>query len=140
MDKNKDVYVIIPGLNEEKHIANVISRTIKQGFKNVIFVDDGSKDNSVKKAVSAGATVLSHKVNLGKGSAVKTGADYAITQGAKTLVFMDSDGQHKPEEISKLLKYTQKCDVVLGYRKFNKNMPMVMRFGNWFLTLTTNIS
>jgi glycosyltransferase involved in cell wall biosynthesis len=125
------VFVIIPGLNEEKHIYDVVSRTKKQGFKNVIFIDDGSKDGSSKEAARAGAIVLRHVVNLGKGAAAKTGCDFALKKGAETIVLIDADGQHRPEEIKMLLSKLKNNDIVFGYRHLNKKMPAVMRLGNW---------
>lgn len=133
--ENDDVYVIIPGLNEEKHIADVVRRTIKKGFKNVIFVDDGSKDLSGKIAEESGATVLTHMINLGKGAAATTGCEYALKKKAKIIVLMDSDGQHKPEDIPKLLRLLNGNDIVFGSRVLHpEEQPFVMRFGNWFIS------
>jgi glycosyltransferase involved in cell wall biosynthesis len=125
------VFIIIPGLNEEKHIASVVERTKKQGFTNIIFVDDGSSDKSSSVAEKAGATVLRHIVNMGKGAAAKTGCDYALKKGATVLVLIDADGQHKPEDIKKMLKALKGKDIVFGYRKLDKNMPFTMRLGNY---------
>ncbi len=124
------IFVVIPGLNEEKHIGDVVARTRKQGFKNIIFVDDGSHDNSSNKAAEAGAIVLRHVVNMGKGAAAKTGCDYALKKGAEVLVLIDADGQHRPEEIKFLLKKLRNNDIVFGYRQLNRRMPAVMRAGN----------
>jgi UDP-N-acetylglucosamine---dolichyl-phosphate N-acetylglucosaminyltransferase len=137
--KNKNIFVVIPGYNEEQHIFNVVSRVKKQGFRNVIFVDDGSKDRSSEQAKKAGATVLRHIVNMGKGAAAKTGCDYAIKNGADILVLIDSDGQHRPEDIKKFIKKLENKDIVFGYRKLNANMPSVLRLGNWGINTASQI-
>jgi len=139
--KSKKVFIIIPGYNEEKRVGNVIKTIRHLGFKNIIFVDDGSSDKSSQIAKSAGADVLCHIINLGKGAAVKTGCDYALKQGANIIVLMDSDGQHRPEDIRRFLKKLEeeKSDIVFGYRIIDKNMPFVMKFGNWFISTATKI-
>ncbi len=136
MDKT---FIVIPGYNEEKSIQNVILRAKKQGFDKVIVVDDGSNDNTARESEEAGGTVLRHAVNLGKGAAAKTGCDYALKKGAKTIILMDADGQHKPEDIPRILKALKGKDIVFGYRKFDKKMPFVMRFGNWFINTITMV-
>lgn len=130
----KDAFIVIPGFNEEDHVQKTIMSVKKEGFENIVFVDDGSTDNTFSQALKTGAHVLRHKVNLGKGSAVKTGCDYALLKGAKKIVLMDSDGQHEAKEIKKFLKTLKGKDIVFGYRTFGKNMPLTMRLGNVFLT------
>ena len=126
------VFAVIPAHNEEKHIGNVVRQT-KKYVDNVVVVDDGSKDRTKAMAEKSKAAVLRHIVNLGKGVAVKTGCDYAVNHNADVIVIIDADAQHDPEEIPKFLQNIKKCEVVLGYRKPNKNMPLVLRFGNWFI-------
>lgn len=131
----KDVFVVLPGFNEEKHVLKTIKDIEKEGFSKVVFVDDGSADSTFKKALESNAVVLRHEINLGKGSAVKTGCDYALKRGAKIIVLMDSDGQHEAKDIKKFVKALRGKDIVFGYRHFDKKMPFTMRFGNAFLTL-----
>ncbi|MGV8163169.1 MAG: glycosyltransferase family 2 protein [Candidatus Nanoarchaeia archaeon] len=136
---NKKVFIILPGYNEEKHIREVILRTKKEGFGNIVFVDDGSRDKSSLIAEQSGAIVLRHIVNLGKGAAAKTGCEYALKKGAKIIVLMDSDGQHHPEDIKKFLKTIENKDIVFGYRKLNNKMPFVMLLGNAGINLLSHI-
>jgi len=135
------VFVVIPGHNESKHVASVIKDAKNRGFQNILFVDDGSKDDSSKKAKEAGAIVLRHKINLGKGAAVKTGCDYALKEKADIVCLMDSDGQHKARDLKRLLDklIKTKSDIAFGYRSLNKNMPLVTKFGNWFINTTTKL-
>jgi glycosyltransferase involved in cell wall biosynthesis len=133
-------YAVIPGYNEEKHIAEVISRTQKFIPKeNIIVVDDGSRDLTAAEALKAGAIVLKHIVNLGKGSALKTGCDYAIKDGATEIILLDSDGQHDPKEIPVFLSLLDGADIIFGYRKMKKSMPAVLKFGNWLIGTTIKI-
>lgn len=133
-----NTFVIIPAHDEEKHLSAVIRKT-KIYSKNIIVVDDGSKDNTSDVAKKEGVVVLKHIVNLGKGAALKTGADYAVSNGADILVFMDSDGQHDPKEISEFLKNLKGNDIVFGSRRRTKVMPFVFKFGNWFISFLSSL-
>jgi glycosyltransferase involved in cell wall biosynthesis len=137
MMKNK-VWVVIAAYNEEKNIGKVIDRT-KKFCNNIIVVDDGSRDNTYKIAKSKDVIVLRHIVNLGKGAAAKTGCGFALKKGAKVLILMDGDGQHEPKEIPKFLKALKDKDIVFGYRKFTKTMPIMFRFGNKFINIATKL-
>ncbi len=125
--------VIIPAHNESKTIANVISK-IKLYTPNILVVDDGSQDQTALQAQNAGAQVLRHRVNLGKGAALKTGCEYALQHGAKNIIALDADGQHDPKEIPHFWKALQNHDIVFGTRKVPDTMPRVLRFGNRFIS------
>ena len=129
-------FVVIPIYNEGKHIQKVISETRKY-VDNIVVVDDGSKDNTKEtlKEIQE-ITVLTHIVNLWKGSALKTGCEYAKKEGANKIVVLDGDGQHDPKEIPYFLNKLDNHDIVFGCRKRSNVMPFVFRFGNWFLTKT----
>jgi len=128
----KKLFAVIPAHNEEKHILEIVKKT-KKYINNVVVVDDGSKDRTVEMAEKANAIVLKHIVNLGKGAALKTGCDYALKNKADILVVIDADAQHDPKEIPRFLDGLKKYKVVLAYRKINRDMPLVLRFGNWFI-------
>ena len=128
----QDVWVVLPGYNESARIADVI-RQVKRYCDQVLVVDDGSKDSTPDSAKAAGAQVISHITNLGKGSALRTGCDYALKNGASQIVVMDSDGQHEPSEIPKFLAELENKDVVVGCRRWNSSMPFVMKVGNFGL-------
>lgn len=130
------VWVVIPASNEEKHIKEVIKNT-KKFTNNILVVDDGSKDKTSIIAEKSGAFVLRHIVNLGKGSALKTGCEYAVKKGAEKIVVLDADGQHDPKEIPEFVKALDNADIVFGYRRLNKKMPLILRFGNWFIFFMT---
>lgn len=132
------VAAIIPAYNEEKHIAEVIFGT-KHYVKDVFVVDDGSKDNTIEHAKNAGAILLHHIVNMGKGVALKTG--FEATKDYDIVITLDGDAQHDPKEISRFLKTLeeQQADIVIGGRQLNANMPFVFRFGNYLLYKTFHL-
>lgn len=133
-------YVIIPAYNEGEKVAEVIAK-VKNYTDKIIVVDDGSVDDTYTFAKEQGATVLKHKVNLGKGAALKTGCDYALMKGAEKLVVIDADGQHQPEEIPTFLAELDNNDIVFSYRKEAKVMPFVLKFGNTIInTILRKIS
>lgn len=120
-----NVWIIVPGLNEEKYISTVLKKVLKQS-KNIIVVDDGSQDKMAIIAQKLTPHVLCHSINLGKGAALKTGCEYAFkTLKADAVIFMDSDDQHDPEELSLFYKALESSDVVFGVRAFDDKMPLV---------------
>ncbi|MEM2984506.1 MAG: glycosyltransferase family 2 protein, partial [Candidatus Jordarchaeaceae archaeon] len=97
------VVCVSPAYNEEKTVAKVVQAALKYS-EGVIVVDDGSTDSTYEEAKKAGATIVRHYRNLGKGVALKTGFKAALEMGADVVVVLDADLQHDPQEISKLLK------------------------------------
>lgn len=136
MEKGK-IWAVIPAHNEQKNIAEIVIKT-KKYVDRVLVVDDGSTDNTVELAEKANAIVLKHVVNLGKGAALKTGCDFAVKSGAKCIVVLDADSQHKPEDIPRFVEKLSKYDVVFSYRKESSKMPAVLKFGNWFISSIVN--
>ncbi|PIR66396.1 MAG: glycosyltransferase family 2 protein [Parcubacteria group bacterium CG10_big_fil_rev_8_21_14_0_10_36_14] len=115
-------FVIIPAYNEASVIADTI-RDVQKFYKDIVVVDDGSKDKTSKIAEIAGVKVLRHILNRGQGAALRTGINYALKQGADVVVTYDADGQFEAEEISRLCHpvINGKCDVVLGSRFLSGN-------------------
>jgi len=123
------VYVVIPAYNEESMISEVIHR-VKKFTKNIIVVDDGSKDKTSKVDKKAGAFVLRHKINLGQGAARMTGCEAAWRMGAEVVVTLDADGQHNPIHISKFVKkIAEGYDIVFGQRNLKSGIPLDRRLG-----------
>jgi len=85
----------IPCFNEERAIGSVALKTRKH-VDDVLVVDDGSTDNTVKVATEAGATVVSHEVNKGYGAAIRCCFNYAKEHDVDTMIILDGDGQHDP--------------------------------------------
>ncbi len=128
---NKKIFVVIPAYNETAKIAEVVM-SVKEIITNIIVVDDASEDQTAEIAERAGADVLEHLINRGQGAALKTGIDYAVKCGADIIVTFDADGQHKAEEMMRLVDPVAKgeVDAVLGSRflgNLPQNMPMTRR-------------
>lgn len=134
----KKIYCVIPAYNEIKHISDIINRS-KKFCDYVIVVDDGSLDNTFEIAQKAGADTLRLSINMGKGTALKTGCEYAIHHGADIIIFIDADGQHDPSDIPKFVAQLETSDIVFAYRIFNQKMPLVFRFGNKVINKTIRI-
>jgi glycosyltransferase involved in cell wall biosynthesis len=117
--KNKPkIYIVIPAYNEENSISGVIKDLKKHNYHNIIVVDDGSTDNTLKIARQAGAIVVRHPINLGQGAALRTGMDLALELGVDLIVTFDADGQHMARDINKLIKpvISKEVDIALGSR------------------------
>lgn len=131
-----DVWVVVPAFNEESRLGSVLDN-LKKITSNIIVVDDGSKDNTTNVAKSKKVKVITLLPNQGKGVAVRTGMDAAVESGAKILISIDSDGQHRPSDIPKLVRklVNENLDIVFTYRPRDKKMPSHKRFGNWGLNM-----
>jgi glycosyltransferase involved in cell wall biosynthesis len=124
-------YAIVPAYNEEKNIYEIVKRLRKMKFK-VIVVDDGSKDRTYELAKKAGAIVLRHKTNKGKGEALKTAFEFVRKRKIKNFVIIDADLQYLPEEARKILEPIKRgeADLVMGYRNW-REVPFRHKLGNF---------
>lgn len=129
-----EIVIIIPAYNEEAKIQEVVKEAIKHG--DVIVVDDGSTDNTSILAEKAGATVIKHRKNKGKGAAIKTGVKRIINKGYDVIVLMDGDGQHDPQHIESLASRVDGAQMVIGSRFMDdtSKMPLHRRFSNRITT------
>lgn len=135
------ITAILPAFNEEVAIGSVVLRTRLHADR-VIVIDDGSTDRTAEVAALAGAEVLRHPQNKGKGAALKTG--FEAINGTGIIVAMDTDGQHNPADIPKLIEpiIRGEADVVNGSRYLNgngKNTPLYRRIGQKVLDSATNL-
>jgi glycosyltransferase involved in cell wall biosynthesis len=110
-----EISIIIPVFNEAETLASLIEKIheLKLARAEIIIVDDGSTDGSAEIALNAGASVIRHPYNIGNGAAVKSGIRGAR---GKFILLMDGDGQHKPEDIPKLLAEASSYHMVVGSR------------------------
>jgi len=137
----QNTIAIIPCYNEERSIGSVILKT-KRFVNEVLVVDDGSSDETKRIAKEAGASVISHKKNRGKGAAIRTGFQYALQNDFDYVVTIDGDGQHNPLEIPALLENVMYNghDVSIGFRVGNDSeMPLWRRVGKRVLDYTTSM-
>ncbi len=136
---------IIPALNAERTLANVVKATLAQ-TPDVLVIDDGSTDRTSDVARDAGATVLRHDVNRGKGAALKTGFAYALERNSEAVLTLDADGQHLPGEIPKFLAEWQRsrADLIIGGRAhlFQHMLPRrrnANRFSAWCISKAAGV-
>ncbi len=129
--------IVLPAKNEANGLRKVLPQIRAQyPDAELIVVDDGSTDDTVPVAISNGARVVKHLRSLGNGAAVKTGARAA---NGDVLVFMDSDGQHRPEDIARLLaELDNGYDMVVGARSLasqaGAHRAIANTFYNWLAT------
>ena len=125
-NKMPSIVALLPAYNEEVSIGSVVLRT-KQYADRVVVIDDGSRDRTAEVAAMAGAEVLHHSKNQGKGAALKTG--FGSVNGDSVIVTIDTDGQHNPDDIPCLAKLilTGEADMESGSRYLNgdgKDTPL----------------
>jgi glycosyltransferase involved in cell wall biosynthesis len=133
--------VAIPCFNEELAIGSMVLQA-KPYATDVLVVDDGSADRTAEVAKLAGAQVIVHPKNAGKGKAVQNAFKYAHDKGYDALVLMDGDGQHDPREIPLMLKALAdpEVDLALGFRFGDKTeMPGWRRAGKRVLDYATAV-
>jgi glycosyltransferase involved in cell wall biosynthesis len=126
------VAAVIPAYNEATRIRPVIENVIRQGIPAVV-IDDGSGDETSEVATDAGATVIRHPGNRGKGEALKTAFRYAVERNLEAIVTLDGDGQHDPAEIPRLVAEAERkaADIVVGCRMDDvASMPLIRKGTN----------
>ncbi len=134
------ILIAMPAYNEAKVIGKVILDLKKEGFDDILVVDDCSQDNTSQIAKNAGAKILRHPINRGgPGAPTMTAIEYARIKEYDYLVLIDSDGQHSPKDIKSLLKHSNKYDVIIGSRMIGelKTMPMQRKIANFVGSLVT---
>ena len=131
-----NVAAIIPAYLEEKHVGDVVRRTLRQ-LPNVVVVDDGSNDRTAEEARNAGADVIVHEQNRGKGESIKSGFRYWLERDITYVVILDGDGQHLPEEIERFLAAAASGigELLIGTRMNDvREMPFVRRAVNRYMS------
>jgi glycosyltransferase involved in cell wall biosynthesis len=146
------ICVLIPAYNESKRIGNSIPKILTlEEITEVIVVDDGSSDSTHEEAKKAGATVLRHEKNRGKGTALRTGFSYVKDKDFKAVITMDGDGQHNWHEIPLFIETFKKgsADVIVGSRMPAcqnsagrhkcRSMPLIRYLTNRFTSFVTSL-
>jgi len=132
MPKNINGLVLIPAFNEEGRVSTVINEC-KKYFQNILVVDDGSTDKTLKEIINANPKIiLKHCVNCGQGTAISTGIRFFLQKTQLDyLVTLDADTQHKPKHAKAMLDYaiSNNLDVVLGSRFLSKDSQLNIPIG-----------
>lgn len=133
--------VLICAYNEEKHIRKVVDNCLKQ-IKDVIVVEDGSKDNTLTELKKTKAKILRQKINKGKGEALRKGFNYGLRKKYDYLILLDGDGQHDPKEIPKFLEAIKgNPDLIIGCRtKRHSDMPYPRRVSNFVTSALISVT
>ena len=127
-----NIFIVIPTYNEARTIGPIVSELDKRGFR-VVVIDDGSSDNTVVAANKAGAELIVHAGNAGKGRCIREGLDYAFENNCEAAITMDGDGQHSLGDVDKFIEEYKRsgADLILGNRLHNpKKMPFIRRCTN----------
>jgi len=144
--KNSNILKItigIPAYNEEKNIASIITK-LKKITDSIIVCDDGSSDMTSDISKNLGAIVITHKKNMGYGVAINSIFQKAKELSVDLLVTFDADGQHRVEDIEKVVEPIKNntADLVIGSRFLDKksNVPNYRKIGIKVITKITNVS
>jgi glycosyltransferase involved in cell wall biosynthesis len=120
---------VVPAFNEAGSIGAVVNG-LRGSVAHVIVVDDGSTDDTADRAREAGAEVVAHDTNLGKGHAIRTGLARVMADGFTHVLLLDADLQHLPHEAARLLKAAADtgAEVVIGERQFSRSEMPASRY------------
>lgn len=133
----RSTLAVIPARNEAATVADVVRRTLATGTCDVLVVDDASNDDTAALAADAGATVITAPFSLGAWGATQTGMRYATRNRYSTVITLDADGQHHPEEAPRLLQILRRggANIVIG--TYAQRMSAARRLaGRYFRALT----
>lgn len=127
--------IVVPIYNEGVRAVETVQKILKNSKSEIVCVDDGSKDNSFELLSSnfkknKKVLIIRHIINLGKGAAMKTGAEMAWKLKANAVIFIDADGQHNPKHLPDFEKALRKNSLIFGYREFDNEMPFIRKCGN----------
>lgn len=136
MDWTQKCAAVIPCFNEADSIGELVT-AVRRQLPIIFVVDDGSSDRTAELAAVAGAQVVRHAVNTGKGSALRTGWKCARAHGFSWALTLDGDGQHSPSDIPSFFRRAEAtgASLVIGNRMSNPaGMPWLRRQVNFWMT------
>jgi len=136
-DVRSQTAAVIPAYQDEKHIGDIVRRT-RERLDHILVIDDGSSDQTAHRAREAGAEVLLHDQNRGKGEAIKTGLGHWSAREVTWAILLDSDGQHLPEEIDRFIaaaaSATEPTFFIGNRMNDTARMPFVRRVVNRYMS------
>ena len=121
------ICALIAAYNEAPRIADVVTG-VRPYVDHVLVVDDGSTDGTGEAARAAGAEVVPHPANLGKGMAIRTGLAAILTRPFTHVLFLDGDMQHAPDDAPRLIEGAAQGDFVVGERPFDRETTPRSRY------------
>jgi glycosyltransferase involved in cell wall biosynthesis len=132
---NPQILIIVPAYNAAEHIPRLVEKlTAYFPSRQILFVNDGSTDETAAALEHVGGPVISFESNRGKGAALKAGFEYAIDHGYGACITIDADLQHKPEHLPDFCENYDRADILIGTRAIDmKLMP-------WHRLLTNNLT
>jgi len=136
-----NIFIIIPAYNETRTIGAIVKALDQKGFR-VVVVDDGSRDNTIVEANRAGAELIVHVKNEGKGRCIREGLEYAMENDCEAAITMDGDGQHNTHDIDKFIDEYKRSgsDLVFGNRLHNpQKMPLIRRCTNMLMSFIISL-
>lgn len=147
MQSREGIYIVVPAYNEASAVHDVV-RDLRSEYSHVVVVDDGSDDATAAEARRAGAIVIQHIVNRGQGAALQTGIDYSVQRGAEIVVTFDADGQHRVEDVDRLIDALKNrdADIAVGSRflDLRSNVPalrkLTLRIAARFMLIATGVA
>jgi glycosyltransferase involved in cell wall biosynthesis len=138
---NRRLLLVIPAYNEERFIGSLVHKA-RHYTGSVLVIDDGSQDGTAQIASEAGALVIRHNKNLGKGCTLDTAFSFARQDAPDVLILMDGDGQHMPEELAKIVEPVlyDGIDIVVGSRYLNheNSTPIDRVWGHHLINFVCN--
>ena len=137
----KKICVLIPSYNEARTIGGLVC-DLRARHLTVYVVDDGSADDTASIAESAGAVVVKHKKNMGKGASLREGFKHILKKGFDAVIVMDGDGQHRVPDIDNFIGTMEAtgADIIIGDRMHDvKNMPAERVYTNKFMSSLISI-
>lgn len=142
--KNFKTAIVLPVFNESRILESVLKSLLEQKNKlgfSIIAVNDGSEDKSLEilEANKRHLKILSYRKNRGKGFALRLGSDYAYKNKFEIIVWIDSDGQHNPKDIGKMLGELEHYDLVINRRLLRFNASSVSKIGRFIVRTFFNL-
>jgi glycosyltransferase involved in cell wall biosynthesis len=134
--ENRKVSIVIPAYNEENSIGKILGELQSLDVcSEILVIDDGSADRTAEVAESYKVRVIRHPVNKGYGAALKTGFRNAKED---QILLMDADGQHKVQDIARLMEYSGSYDMVVGARTRKSKITLNRRLAQWVMKVTAD--
>lgn len=136
---NARILVVIPAYNGARTISRLLKNLSRQNINQVFVVNDGSADETSRILLEHSVQHVTHEYNLGKGTAIKTAAKWAVKRGYDWILTMDADLQHPPASVVDFIQNRDLNTIVIGDRRDLSPMPLMRRFSNRLTSLLLSI-